>query len=69
MCKVIKCENCGESLKENEIKVRTFKSGRKDYLCFDCYDWIMSENSHADYDDCPSCGGGGCISCRPSWFI
>lgn len=50
-----------------------FWNGSAQFETFDeCLsEWFFSESESEEYDDvsCTSCGDGGCIHCRPSWFI
>lgn len=69
MAEKIKCDCCSEETEKDDIIIKRYRYSGPSFLCKDCA-FDLENEIHADYDECPSCGGAGaCISCNPGLFI
>ena len=62
------CPKCGE----NAYWDHRLACEEKDYRCRHCGFIGHSKEfklPEAEWDGCSICGDGGCVSCRPEWFI
>jgi len=56
----IHCDFCGEEIPENELPIPE-EAGA--WACRRCWDYWEAHDGKARPEQCPECGGKGCVEC------